>query len=189
MKTTRMDDQSLIPSVLDAVQNRAENLFLTRQLHCAEAVMAVLNQGLGGGLPPELALRLTSALPEGLGRRGCLCGALNGGVLALGLFLGRSRPGYRNGTTVHRAVGELHDQFKATFKATCCRVLTKSLPYGSDLHFQHCSRITGQAARLAAAIVLDRKPELVESADWSYLERTDHSVTAGLKKIFAGFGR
>ena len=56
--------------LLKQIEKRAENLFLTRQLQCAEAVMAVLNQGLGGDLPPEMAVRLASALPEGLGRRG-----------------------------------------------------------------------------------------------------------------------
>jgi len=120
-----MDAESKIVQLLDCIETRAENLFLTRQLQCAEAVMVVLNQGLGGDLPQELAVRLASALPEGLGRRGCLCGALNGGALALGLFMGRNGPGYRNGATVRKAVGALHDQFKAAYKAACCRVLTK----------------------------------------------------------------
>ena len=137
-----MDAESKLGHLLDCIATRAENLFLTRQLQCAEAVMVVLNQGLGGDLPRELAVRLASALPEGLGQRGCLCGALNGGALALGLFLGRSGPGYRNGTTVRKAVGELHDQFKTAYKATCCRVLTKSLVYGSNDHFRHCARMT-----------------------------------------------
>ena len=74
-----------------------------------------------------------------------------GGLLALGLFLGRKAPGFRNGNTVRDAVAELHDQFKAAFKATCCRVLTKALVYGSEEHFHHCARMTGQAARWTAA--------------------------------------
>ena len=184
-----MDAESKIGRLLDCIEKRAENLFLTRQLQCAEAVMVVLNQGLGGDLPPELAVRLASALPEGLGRRGCLCGALNGGALALGLFVGRHGPGYGNGRVVHRAAGQLHDQFKATFKATCCRVLTKSLIYGSDAHFRHCARMTGTAARLAAAIVLDHKPERVECADWDYLNRKDHRMMAEVKKLARAFGR
>ena len=184
-----MDNQPLTPLLLDAVQTRAENLFLTRQLQCAEAVMAVLNQGLGGDLPPEMAMRLTSALPEGLGRRGCLCGALNGGALALGLFLGRKGPGFRNGNTVRHAVAEWHDQFKTAYKATCCRVLTKSFVYGSDEHFRHCARMTGHAARLAATIILDRRPKLLERADWSYLQQADDRLSAGVKKLFGTFGR
>lgn len=175
--------------LLKQIEKRAENLFLTRQLQCAEAVMAVLNQGLGGDLPPEMAVRLASALPEGLGRRGCLCGALNGGALALGLFLGRDGPGYGNGKTVRRAVGLLHDQFKACFKGTCCRVLTKSLVYGSDDHFRHCARMTGTAARLTAAIVLQHRPELRQTADGDYLSEQDSRMAAEIRKLARAFGR
>lgn len=184
-----MNECSKTKSLLDDIQHRAENLFMTRQLQCAEAVLTVLNQGLGGELAPDMAIRLASALPEGLGRRGCLCGALNGGALALGLFLGRQGPGYRNGEIVRQAVAELHDQFKAAYKATCCRVLTKTLVYGSRQHFQHCAQMTGQAARMAAAIVLDRKPEMLESANWAYLQQSDHRVTAEIRKLFGTFGR
>ena len=175
--------------LLEGIEKRAENLFLTRQLQCAEAVMTVLNQGLGGGLAPEMAVRLASALPEGLGRRGCLCGAVNGGALALGLFLGRDGPGYGNGRTVKQAAGQLHDQFKACFKATCCRVLTKSLDYGSDEHFRHCAQMTGTAARLTAGIVLHHRPELVKTADWDYLARQESRMAAEVKKLARAFGR
>jgi len=184
-----MDAESQLGGLLEHIEKRAENLFLTRQLQCAEAVMVVLNQGLGGDLPSELAVRLASALPEGLGRRGCLCGALNGGALALGLFVGRNGPGYGNGRVVRRAVGQLHDEFKKEFKATCCRVLTKALIYGSDAHFRHCARMTGTAARLTAAIVLGHRPELVERADWGYLNRRDQRMMAEVKKLVRAFGR
>jgi C_GCAxxG_C_C family probable redox protein len=184
-----MDALSRQIRLLDHIEKRAANLFLTRQLQCAEAVMVVLNQGLRGDLPPELAVRLASALPEGMGRQGCLCGALNGGALALGLFLGRSGPGYGNGAKVRRAVGALHDRFKTAFKSTCCRVLTKSMVYGSDGHFQHCARMTGTAARLTAEILFDRKPELVESADWDYLSRKDRRLAAEARKLIGTFGR
>ena len=184
-----MDDFSKIDDLLDGIQDRAENLFLTRQLQCAEAVMVVLNQGLGGDLSGELAVRLASALPEGLGRRGCLCGALNAGALALGLFLGRNGPGYRNAAAVQNAVGDLHDRFKTAYKATCCRVLTKPLVYGSEKHLHHCARMTGQAARWAAAIILDHKPEVVERADWRYLQRTDGRLMAEIRKLGSTFGR
>jgi len=175
--------------LLEAVEKRAANLFLTRQLQCAEAVMVVLNQGLGGDLPPGMAVRLASALPEGLGRRGCLCGALNGGALAIGLFLGREGPGYGNGKTARRAVGQLHDQFKACFKGTCCRVLTKSVVYGSDGHFRHCARMTGTAARLTAAIILAHSPELMKTVDWGYLSRQESRMAAEVKKLARAFGR
>lgn len=178
-----MADKTEERRLLDLIQDRAANLFQTRQLQCAEAVLVVLNRGLGGDLPSEIAVRLASGLPEGFGRRGCLCGALSGGGLALGLFLGRNGPGYGNGNGVRQAVGELHDRFKAVYHTTCCRVLTKALIYGSDQHFQHCARMTGFAARQAGAIVLDRRPELTARADWSYLQRRDRRLAAEIGKL------
>ncbi|MBT3258412.1 MAG: C_GCAxxG_C_C family protein [Deltaproteobacteria bacterium] len=62
--------------------------------------MPVLNQSLNGGLPPEMAIRLASGLPEGSGRSGCTCDALSGGVIALGLFLGRDTPGPLNSRSI-----------------------------------------------------------------------------------------
>jgi hypothetical protein len=42
---------------------------------------------------------------------------------------------------------------------------------------------------MAAGIVLDHKPELVESADWAYLQQQDRRVTAEVKKLIGFFGR
>jgi len=75
------------------VGKRAGNLFDTGQLLCSEALLVVMNRVLGGGMPDELAVRLASTLPRVIGESGCTCGALAAGALALGLFLGRSRPG------------------------------------------------------------------------------------------------
>ena len=92
------------------VKERAQNLFETGQLLCSEAVLAVLNRGLSGGMDDEFAIRLASTLPQGIGDSGCTCGALSGGALALGLFLGRSRPGARDRQKAMSAANDLHEQ-------------------------------------------------------------------------------
>ena len=53
-----------IETLLYKIRLRTENLFMTRQLMCSEAVLTVLNQGLKGELSPEIAVRITSGLPE-----------------------------------------------------------------------------------------------------------------------------
>src|SRR5208283_2338144 len=93
------------------IGKRAENLYLTGQLLCSEAVLAVMNRGLAGGLPEGMDIRLASALPVGLGNSGCTCGALSGAVLALGLFLGRDRPGAPNGKQAMPSANLLHNRF------------------------------------------------------------------------------
>ncbi len=170
-------------ALIEQIKRRSENLILTKQLMCAESVLVVLNQGLGGGLPPEMAVRLASGLPEGLGGSGCVCGALSGGVLSIGLFLGREGPGLRNGKQVMNSAKVLRDQFKDCFDATCCRVLTKGLKRGSKDHFQQCSIRAGFSAEMSARIILQKKPELIPQADHSYLGQQDSSFAAVLKKI------
>lgn len=165
------------------IQNKAENLFVTRQLTCSEAVLSVLNTGLDGGLAPEMAIRLGSGLPEGIGGSGCTCGALTGGVIALGLFMGRNTPGVLNGKRIGFVSRNLHDQFKARFKSTCCRVLTKHLQRGSRDHFDTCGKCTGWVAARTAELILETKPELLFRADRSYLETLDSPAIAQWKKI------
>ena len=172
-----------IETLLYKIRLRTENLFMTRQLMCSEAVLTVLNQGLKGELPPEIAVRITSGLPEGLGGSGCTCGALTAGVIALGLFLGRNGPGILNSRKVYVASKELHDYFKLHFDTTCCRVLTKNIEVGTKHHFQFCARHTGEIAEQAARIILERKPEVFEQADWAYLNKIDSKIKARIKQI------
>ena len=68
------------------IRQRAYNLMFTGKMMCSEAVLSVLNQGIGGGLPPDLAIKMTAGLAEGIGGSGCTCGALTGGVISLGFF-------------------------------------------------------------------------------------------------------
>ena len=170
-------------TLINKIRQRTENLFMTRQLMCSEAVLTVLNQGLKGGLAPEIAVRITSGLPEGFGGSGCTCGALSAGVIALGLFLGRNGPGILNNRTVYTASRELHQRFKTKFGATCCRVLTKNIELGTKRHFKFCARHTGEVSEQTARIVLDHEPERLELADWIYLNQTDSNMSARIKQL------
>lgn len=165
------------------LKERAENLYLTRQFRCAESVMAALNRGLGGGIPTSLAVRLASGFPGGLGDCGCSCGALTGGVMALGLFLTRECLTVEDQERVTAAAKLLHDAFKHKFRSTCCRVLSKNDKPESEEQLARCAIQTGAAAELAAEIILEHRPELLYSADWEYLSRNDSMVTAGLKQL------
>jgi C_GCAxxG_C_C family probable redox protein len=170
-------------TLVNKIRQRTENLFITGQLMCSEAVLTVLNQGLKGGLAPEVAVRITSGLPEGFGRSGCTCGALSAGIIALGLFLGRNGPGILNNRMVYAASRELHERFKITFGSTCCRVLTKNIEPGTKQHFKFCARHAGEISDQTARIILDHEPERLELADWTYLNQTDSKISARIKQL------
>lgn len=169
--------------LINKIRQRTENLFMTGQLMCSEAVLTVLNQGLRGGLAPEIAVRITSGLAEGFGRSGCTCGALSAGVIALGLFLGRDGPGILNNRRIYAASRELHERFKTTFGSTCCRVLTKEIEPGTQHHFRFCARHAAEVSDQTTRIVLDHEPERLELADWTYLNQTDSKMSARIKQL------
>ncbi len=165
------------------VKERAGNLFATRQLWCSSAVLVALNQGLGGGLTRDMAIRLTAGLGEGLGGSGCLCGAVSGATLAIGLFLGKGRLSPAGDRTVLAATRKLHDRFRKAFGATCCRALTKDNRRGSREYYRVCTLQTATAAELATELILQQRPKLCQQVDWTYLHRKESQLEAGLKIV------
>ena len=163
------------------IRMRVANVFSTRQLSCAESVLSVLNRGFGGALSDVLAVRLASGFSEGLGRSGCLCGALSGAVMALGLFLGRDGPGIGGGRPVKESVAALHREFRSVYKSTCCRKITRNHDDGSRAHRRHCAQLSGETASMAARIMLSCRPALIAQVDLDYLSQRDSATGAGLK--------
>jgi C_GCAxxG_C_C family probable redox protein len=166
------------------IGKRAGNLFDTGQLLCSEALLVVMNRVLGGGMSDELATRVASTLPQGIGESGCTCGALAAGALALGLFLGRSRPGESDKLHARQAANLLYSRFKERYGSSCCRVLTGKVKEKSGLHAIQCSTLTAETAEMVARLLLDRRPQLVEQVDWEYLKRTDSRVGTKLRQLF-----
>ena len=162
------------------IGERAQNLFLSRQMYCSEAILVVLNNVLGGGLKDFQAIALAAPFAEGVDRNGCLCGALAGALLAVGLFLGSSNPvGHRKSVQV--ASGILMKRFKLRFGASCCRILSKKDQGDSVPVFDRCAQQTAEAAAMAASIILKHRPELKKDVDFDYLNARD-SVVSGFFK-------
>jgi C_GCAxxG_C_C family probable redox protein len=147
------------------IGERARNLFLSRQLYCSEAVLAALNKELAGSLEEYQALALAAPFSEGVGKTGCMCGALGGALMALGLFIGGTSP-TRHRAIVQRASDDLMKRLKTRFGSSCCRVLTKKSAFNSKPHFDHCSELTAQAAALAAEVIFEHRPELKNIVDF-----------------------
>lgn len=94
---------------------------------------------------PEEVTKLASGFPIGIGKSGCLCGAVSGGVMALGMSLGRN-----HGQGMHEdmfpVASELHDHVKKMYGSTCCRVMIKDFVFQSPERKAHCVKITGEVA-------------------------------------------
>ena len=68
----------------------AENYF-RNGFYCCEAVMAAILDNFEPEVPREV-IAMSSGMAVGAGKSGCMCGALNGGILVLGMFFGRTEP-------------------------------------------------------------------------------------------------
>lgn len=58
--------------------------------NCSQSVLLAFAEELG--LSPELAARVAAGFGGGMGRTGSICGAVTGGVMALGLMHGSTNP-------------------------------------------------------------------------------------------------
>ena len=141
---------------LTKVQEEAEESF-RKGFFCCEAVMEVIMDNFKVDMPRE-TIRMASGMAVGVGKSGCVCGAMNGGVLALGMFFGRSEqkgPMDPNVVKCLSLTNELHDWFKDnnTKKVACCRILTKEFDMGQGEHKSQCIYYTGICAAKTAEII------------------------------------
>ena len=123
----------------------------------AASFCCMLLAGYGVSSTNELARPLIIGVLGGI-LIGCVCGAFNGGILALGMFFGRTE---QDGPTNPKSIKcmelthELHDWFKKANgkNAICCRVLTKEFNMGQGEHKEQCIYFTGLCAWKVAQIV------------------------------------
>jgi len=90
--------------------------------NCAQSVLYAYGPGLG--LDGETSLKVATGLGAGMGRRAEICGALTGGILALGLKYGRGARQDRSATEeTYKKTLELMARFEKRHGSCLCRVL------------------------------------------------------------------
>jgi C_GCAxxG_C_C family probable redox protein len=90
--------------------------------NCAQAVLYAYAPDLG--LDGETALKVATGLGAGMARRGEVCGAVTGGILALGLKYGRGGQQDRSATEqTYQKTLELMARFEKRNGSCLCRVL------------------------------------------------------------------
>lgn len=123
------------------VEQRAEALFRSG-LNCAESVLAAVLAG--QGLEPEGVTRLGTAFGAGVGRsKAELCGALSGGLIALGYLQGR-RSGEEGWDDVAALAAGVRRRFEAEHGCTACAAVLAALgPQEGD---EKCIRLSAKTA-------------------------------------------
>jgi len=130
--------------------------------NCAQAILYAFGPGLG--LDAERALKMATGLGAGMGRRGEVCGAVTGGILALGLKYGRGGHQDRSATEeTYRKTEELMAGFERRCGSCSCRVLLEGCDLRTaegqqhfkehDLLHKTCLRCVETVAEVLAGIV------------------------------------
>ncbi len=138
---------------VDKVRKDAEDAY--GPLYCSEAIVSVIRTHFQLDMPEEI-ISMASGFPVGIGGSMCVCGAISGGIMALGLFFGRTQPGDPKIGKMMELAAELHDWFKVESgkNALCCRIITKGMELGTEEHIEQCTFLTGLVAGKVAEMIL-----------------------------------
>ena len=111
-------DEVAVEGVVGKVAAEAEGMYRSGKMHCAEAVLAAVKNNFAPTVADEV-VRLAAGFGGGSGS-GCLCGAVAGGTIAIGLVLQDDKK------RVMALTRELHKWFKEQYGATCCKIITQN---------------------------------------------------------------
>jgi len=143
---------------LKAISERAAKYFES-DFNCAESVLMSLAESIG--VRSELIPKIATAFGGGIGRRGSVCGALTGGVIAIGLKFGRSKAKdtKRREESYEKAL-ELFKRFEKEFGSALCHdliTLDLTTPEGRErikaVRLEKCISFVRAAARNAARLM------------------------------------
>ena len=142
--------------LLKSVKEEAEGYFERGEFFCSEAVAHTINGLLGKPYNDDI-VKMASGFPIGMGKSGCLCGAVSGGQMALGMVYGRIH-GKDMDEKMFPIAAELHDFIKEEYGSTCCRVMTRQWAgdnFQSPERKRHCIEITGKVAEWVAEKLIE----------------------------------
>jgi len=140
------------------VEEKAKKMFGPGGLLCAESVLTSVSDE--AGVISPLIPRIATGFCGGIARTRGMCGAVTGGIMALGILYGRDNA-EQSYETVYEKVQQFLQAFEAEYKSTNCFELT-----GYDLGkeeerkaffekgmIEKCRQFTGRAASLVAELI------------------------------------
>jgi C_GCAxxG_C_C family probable redox protein len=135
------------------IRNLAEDYYRNGDFFCSEAIVKTIKDEFQLPISDDI-IAAASGFPVGMGGSGCTCGAVSGGIMAIGLFFGRTEAKDEKVNKTMALANELHEIFKKRHKTLCCRILTKDMELGSPKHMEQCISLTGEVAEEVARIIV-----------------------------------
>jgi len=137
----------LSKKALSAVGDRAVELF-GQGWNCAESVFIAVTDAFGKKAP----IRIITGFGGGLGHCRSTCGAISGGIAALGTKFGRTRPDKAAKERAYEKAAEFYKRFRRAFHTTNCWELTDCEQDSKKIK-RICRKYVRRAAIIAADIM------------------------------------
>ena len=115
---------------------------------CSESVICAAADE---GICDKSLLAVATAFSGGMSS-GCLCGAVAASQMVLGANFGKENS-CKNQESARAKAKEFIDEFKNNHKATCCKVLTAGMEFGSTERKQNCTLLVGECAETLESMV------------------------------------
>ena len=130
----------------------APKYFLEEGFSCSESIARA---AVDLGLADESFISIATSFSGGMGS-GCLCGAVAGSMMVLGLLHGK----YQD-NSARILAKEFYKRFIEIHKVTCCKVLTRE--FKDDFHGidrkKHCTNMVYDCAKILDEMLAEIKVE------------------------------
>ena len=139
-------------------QHKGAGNFFESGYYCAESILLAVAEA--KGIQSDLIPRIATGLCSGVARTCGVCGAVNGGIMALNLLTGQSSPN-ESVEENYAAVQKLLSAFEDKFGSTNCQELIAcdlgtrkgQETFEANNLDEQCKRYTEQATRLTMQLL------------------------------------
>lgn len=148
---------------IDSILNETIELYNERKLNCAETVLISMCRYMG--VDDALMPRIATTFGGGMGGTQSVCGAVTGGLMAIGIIMGREQGGDQ--LPARQAAARFISEFNAAHGAKDCATLTgidMSDPAQMEAfrapgggHHKVCNECVRWACRYVARLYDERK--------------------------------
>ena len=123
----------------------APKYFLEQGYSCSESFA---KSAVDMGLADESVINIATSFSGGMGS-GCLCGAVAGAQMIIGLLHGKTKD-----NQARALAREFYQKFIEIHKVTCCKVLTKNFDdFHSKERKEHCANMVYDSAKILDEIL------------------------------------
>jgi C_GCAxxG_C_C family probable redox protein len=136
--------------------------YFTSGFNCAESVLLALSKKLLSGDGAEACIpMMATGFGGGMALNGDTCGALSGGIIAIGLVLGRNQP-LQSRDPCYSTVDRLYQDFKKEFgTCKCCELTGVDLKTAEGLNALH-GRIRDERCKPIVEWTAKRTSQLIQ---------------------------